>query len=324
MVLMPLLTLLATGSMPVVCQDNVAGGYLFVYFGGNDGRQQVYYALSINGIDFTPINEARPVIAADTISQSGGVRDPHIMRARYGWFYMVLTDMDMAKGKWSNHGIVMMKSGDLVHWQHHCVDFHNRYARKSFAKADAVWAPQTIWDETAGKYMVYFSLHSPKDGPFPQDIVYYAYANDDFTGLESDPLPLFKYPHPTIDADMVREDDGVYHLFFNTWGGKEGLCRKQYTFRNLHDQDTWTLVPGKMQLNDIASEGSCAYQLTDGSWILQYDCFKYGFSQFCRSNDLITFKLAKTTDPKGNFNPRHGYVLRITENEYEVLANYCK
>lgn len=295
------------------------GGYLFAYFRGNGADQQVYYAFGRNGLDFTPLNGGKPVVAADTIAESGGVRDPHIMRAGNGWFYMVLTDMDWAKGKWSNHGIIMMKSRDLIHWQHSTVDFHTRYAGKPFAKANAVWAPQTLWDASAGKYMVYFSLHSEKDGPFPKDAVYYAYANDDFTGLEGDPLPLFAFPTPTIDTDIVQDDGGVYHLYFNTWGGKEGLGRRQYTFRDIHDQSTWTLVPGKMQPNDISSEGSCAYRLDDGSWILQYDCFKDGFSQFCKSDDLIHFQVVRTTAHTVAFNPRHGYVLRITEEEYKRL-----
>jgi DUF1680 family protein len=300
------------------------GGYLFVYFNGGDNGQQIYYALSRDGLDFTPANGGKPVITADTISTSGGVRDPHIMKSKDGWFLMVATDMDMGKGKYSNHGIVMLKSKDLIHWQHSTVDFHTRYAGKTFAKADAVWAPQTLWDGKTGKYLVYFSLHSPKDGPFPKDAIYYAYANNDFTDLEGDPKPLFTFPTPAIDTDIVQDDNGVYHLFFNTWGGKEGLGRRQYTFRDIHDQNSWVLLPGKMQPDDIRSEGSCAYQLDDGTWILQYDCFKNGYSQFCKSSDMKTFELIKTTDPKSNFNPRHGYVIRIGEKDWTNIQQLRK
>lgn len=42
-------------------------------------------------------------------------------------------------------------------------------------------------------------------------------------------------------------------------GGADGLLRRQYMFTDLHDQDKWRLVEGRMQPNDIASEGSCAY-----------------------------------------------------------------
>ncbi|MDE6117094.1 MAG: hypothetical protein K2G33_06250, partial [Duncaniella sp.] len=47
------------------------------------------------------------------------------------------------------------------------------------------------------------------------------------SGGVRDPQPLFSYPAPTIDTDIVKDSQGVYHLFFNTWGGKEGLQVRQ-------------------------------------------------------------------------------------------------
>ena len=198
-------------------------------------------------------------------------------------------------------------------------------------------------------WLPYFSLHSPKDGPFPRDAVYYAYANSDFTGLENEPQPLFTYPDPTIDTDIVVVDKLTskqvdkldahqkqlvnsstnnsstkeYHLFFNTWGA-DGLQRRQYTFTDLHDQSTWTLVPGRMQPNDIASEGSTAYQLADGTWLLGYDCFQAGIYQICRTEDWRTFQLLRTTKTTGAFTPRHGSIITITEQEAQQLKNHFK
>lgn len=296
--------------------------YLFVYFTGNNtSEQQICYAVSDNGFDFIPLNGGQPTIASDTIAMMKAVRDPHLLRGNEGWFYMVATDMDWDKGKWSNHGIVMMRSKNLVHWEHHVVDFHKRFAGKKPAKVNAVWAPQTIWDSSACKYMVYFSLHSEEEGPYPQDAVYYAYANSDFSNLETEPQLFLKYPFPTIDTDIVQDKLGIYHLFFNTWGGKEGLIRRQYVFSEIHDQNKWILIDGRMQPNDINSEGSCVYPLVEGGWMLVYDCFKSGFCQFCRSSDLVNFELIKTTPTTGVFTPRHGTVILISKEEYDVLKN---
>lgn len=307
-------------NLPVLAQYS---HYLFAYFNNNTTLgQQVFYAVSDDGVNFTPLNEGRPVISSDTIAHSGGVRDPHLLRSKDGWFYLVLTDMDMSKGKWSNRGIIMLRSRDLIHWEHHCVYFPARYPGKPYAQANAVWAPQTIYDPSAGKLMVYFSLHSEKDGPFPQDAVYYAYANNDFSDLEGDPQLLFAYPYPTIDTDIVQDETGLYHLFFNTWGGPDGLQRRQYTFRNLHNQQSWTLMPGHMQPNGLSSEGSTAYQLTDGTWMLSYDCFKDGLYQFCRiSPDWQQFTLVQETKTEGMFTPRHGGIIQITDDEYRLLLN---
>ena len=210
--------------MLTACQTGARAGdkmayYLFAYFTDNTTKgQQVCYAVSANGLDFTPLNNGQPILASAGISLSGGVRDPHILRSDDGWFRMVLTDMDWQLGKWSNHGIVMLKSRDLIHWEHHAVNFHQRFAGSPFAEVNAVWAPQTIFDPTAGKYMVYFSLHSAEGGPFGRDAIYYAYANRDFSNLEAEPRLLFGYADPTIDTDIVWKD-GQYHIF-STHGAK--------------------------------------------------------------------------------------------------------
>ena len=296
--------------------------YLMTYFTGNEThQQQIHFALSDDGLNFTPLNDGLPVIASDSIAMQKAVRDPHILRGNDGWFRMVVTDMDWTKGKWSNHGIVMLRSRDLVNWEHHAVDFQTRYRALPPAEANAVWAPQTIWDPTVGKYMVYFSLHSVKDGPYPSDAVFYAYANEDFSDLESEPKPLFTYPYPTIDTDIVLDDSGLYHCFFNTWGGKEGLQRRQFTFTDFHDQSTWQLLPGHMQPNRIPSEGSCAYPLKEGGWMLFYDCYTSGFCQFCKSDNLIDFALSLTTPTQGTFTPRHGTVIQITPQEAARLQS---
>lgn len=304
-----------------VCSARISAGYyLFVYFTGNmTSQQQICYALSNNGIDFFPLNGGAPVIASDTIAVMKGVRDPHILRGSDGWFYMVATDMDWTKGKWSNRGIVMMRSRNLLEWEHHTVDFPKRFVGEDAAEVNAVWAPQTIWDSSAQKYMVYFSLHSEENGPYPQDAVYYVYANSDFSDVEGSPRRLFNYPYPTIDADLILDEKGIYHLFFNTWGDVDGLARRQYRFTDLHDQSGWKLVAGKMQPNDIPSEGSCVYPLVEGGWVLAYDCFRDGFYQFCQSDDLIQFELVKTTSKGAAFSPRHGTIMQITQEEYETL-----
>lgn len=299
--------------------------YLFAYFINDKTEgQQVCYAVSENGLDFTPLNDGNPVIAADTISRSGGVRDPHLLRAEDGRILMSLTDMDMSKGKWTCRGIVLMQSEDLINWTHTAIDFPTRYAGEDAALADAVWAPQTIYDPEAEKYMVYFSLHSPKDGPFPRDAVFYAYANDGFTDLEDSPNRLFRYDGPSIDTDIVRDGNGVYHIFFNTWGGGlKGTGRKKFTATSLTDSTTWCLADGLMKPEgvNLKSEGSSAYPLNDGSgWVLAYDCYADKVFHFCTTADLTHFTLVRETKTEGNFTPRHGSILPITQREYEQLV----
>ena len=74
--------------------------YLFVHFREMctpDG-EQLRFALSRDGFTYQALNGDRPILSSQAISQTGGVRDPHILRGRNGWFYMVVTDMRSAWG----------------------------------------------------------------------------------------------------------------------------------------------------------------------------------------------------------------------------------
>ena len=88
-----ILTLCAT-AMAAVCtaqpnEKKVA--YLFTYFTGNaPDKEQICYALSDDGYNYTPLNGGNPVISSDTIAYTQCVRDPHILRCEDGkTFYMV-------------------------------------------------------------------------------------------------------------------------------------------------------------------------------------------------------------------------------------------
>ena len=207
-------------------KDYVA--YLFTYFTGNSGDEEaVRYAVSMDGYTYWALNDNEPVIDSKVISSTGGVRDPHILRCEDGkTFYMVVTDMVSANGWSSNRAMVLLKSTDLVNWSHSVINIQKRYSGQEDLKR--VWAPQTIYDPEAGKYMVYWSmLHG--DGA---DVIYYAYANAEFTDLEGEPKPLFlpENGKSCIDGDIVYKD-GVFHLFYKTEGHGNGI--KVATTRSL-------------------------------------------------------------------------------------------
>ena len=150
--------------------------YLFTYFNSNDPKdEQICYALSEDGYNYTPLNDGMPVIESDTIALTQCVRDPHILRCEDGkTFYMVVTDMRSAYGWSSNRGMVLMKSTDLVNWTHSAINFPTRYT-KTWKNVIRVWAPETIYDRKAGKYMVFYSLRTSDHSSY--DKIYYQYAN---------------------------------------------------------------------------------------------------------------------------------------------------
>lgn len=295
--------------------------YLFTYFTGNaPEKEQICYAISSDGFNYTPLNNGIPVIKSDTISLSGGIRDPHILRGNDGWFYMVGTDMRCSKGWDSNRGIILLRSKDMINWQHHTVNFPKRYAGTNFANVTRVWAPQTIYDKTAKKYMIYFSLLT-NDGTISYDKVYWAYANSDFSDLETIPKVLFDYKQASIDTDIAIDKKGYYHLYFKTEGAKKkGI--KQYVFKDLHNYTTWNLLSENCEQTKEDVEGVGVFPLINGGWCMMYDCYRNHHYQFCKTKDLYNFTFVTNTKTEGTFTPRHGTVIPITKTEYETLSRH--
>ncbi len=301
--------------------DNVA--YLFTYFTGNKPEQeQICYALSDDGYNYTPLNQGEPVIASDTIALTQCVRDPHILRAKDGkTFYMVVTDMKSSLGWASNRGMVLLKSTDLINWQHSTVNFPTKYT-KTWANVTRVWAPETIYDEQAGKYMVFYSLRTSDESSF--DRIYYSYVNDDFTDLEGEPEFLFDSGTATIDGDIVyNPKDRLYHLFYKSEGGRGIYQATAKTLTAPAGQaagSQWTKVEGNVDQTTENVEGVGVCRTIDGrEWIVMYDCYSNHHYQFCRSKDLMTFEVVQNTETHDKFNPRHGTIIPITQAEKDRL-----
>ena len=104
-------------------------GYLFAYFEGRGDKnlqEQLRFAVSEDAVNWYALNRNRPVVGSDSISESGGIRDPHILRGEDGAFYIVATDMMVEKNGWKeNPGIVCAAIGWLAREDKICFDEHN-------------------------------------------------------------------------------------------------------------------------------------------------------------------------------------------------------
>ena len=311
-------------------------GYLFAYFeGGGDKNLQEHlrFAISEDARNWYALNSNRPIIASDSISESGGIRDPHILRGEDGCFYIVATDMMVAKNGWKeNPGIVLMKSTDLIKWTHSKINLGRDWP--AFSDAYWVWAPQTIYDPQAKKYMIYFTLQRTGDNR-QSLITYYAYANADFTAFESEPRQLFAAKYGSIDNDIIY-NKGKYHLFYkgNTKdsNGKEvkngiqqatskrltGPWREDFKYLDAY-AGTRTHVEGSsvFELNPQDVGGQIENRKSSNrKWILMYDLYSSGRYEYQTSTDLMNW----TREPQSfrkDFFPRHGSVISLTKEELE-------
>ena len=289
--------------------------YLFAYFNGNSQwQEQICFALSTDGYNYTPLNNGNPIISSADIALKQAVRDPHILRGEDGYFYMVVTDMKSSEGWSSNDGMVLLRSADMVNWTHTAIDFPTRWPHRFDRDAlTQVWAPQTIYDPEEGKYMVYYAIgESGKNY-----ITYYSYANEDFTDL-TEPQVLYNHGGMnTIDADIVWHD-GKYHMFFKTEGQGNGI--QKATSKTLRGE--WVPEHQNLQQTSVAVEGSGVFKKIDSDeWVLMYDCYTSGMYEYCTSTDLNDFTWVCNSANTDIFTPRHGTTIAITTEEAQRLVN---
>ncbi|MCW3787013.1 family 43 glycosylhydrolase [Plebeiibacterium sediminum] len=298
------------------CGNDDYSAYLFTYFVGNGpGEESIHYAVSADGYNYIALNNNEAIIDSKDISSSGGVRDPHILRGEDGkTFYMVITDLYVTDQGWNNVAMILMKSTDLINWEHSIINIPETYP-ETFGDVDRVWAPQTIYDEETQKYMVYFSM---KQGNNP-DIIYYAYANKDFTALESEPKQLYFSPtnNACIDGDIIKKD-GKFYFFMKSETGEPGI---KLAISDKLTEGYEMVSTDRVDCSEHRVEGSGTFKLNHSDeYILMYDVYIKGEYQFTKSSDLKHFEVVDHAISM-NFHPRHGCVMPITQKELQRLMN---
>ena len=322
---------------PALSRD---GAYLFAYFVGNEPHEQkLHLAVSTDGYNYAALNNNDAVVEQTLGTKC--LRDPYILKAKdengKDCYYVVATDMDAGLGWTSNHAIVFWKSYDLVNWEDEFLldirDF------EGWENCNRAWAPQIIFDETVGKYMVYLALSTFDDPatPLNEDVAqhYYMYTED----FKTFTAPEYLYGRrgevvtredgstftgvQCIDGDMVyNEKDGYYYLYF-----KEDLTQKIAYVRaktptGFADIDEDYVI---VSLNYWGVEGSSMYRITGtDSWLMIMD--EYGEGNFFTqmTKDFKNFrKFRRKLVSFAHLSPRHGSVVAISDEEYDrLVAHY--
>ena len=254
-------------------------------------------------------------------------------------YFMVTTDMsNIRSGKWNNHGIDLLRSTDMIHWESTAFDFNKGKAIFSdpdattdayrtdaeYARINRVWAPQFIWDAEKEAYLVYYSILSSNPGD-THDRMFYSYADKDFKTL-TQPRVFYDPGYAVIDADILySEYDGLYHMMIK----KEGASAAQtgiyeYTSPKLLGEP-WTEVMHMRAEGDAAVEGPTHVRRIDEDiynlYYMRYDAeysYKVVDLDHMGTGYSSSFKLSGT----GSF--QHGSVMTVTQDEYNVLATWSE
>lgn len=339
-----LATLLLSTVQTLVCaQSPKLSAYLMVYH--KDQDHGLHMATSPDGYTWTALNDDRPVISGDTIAMQHGIRDPHIFRGPDGAFYLSMTDLHVfgkRDGKrdtewerdgnrygWGNNrGLVLMKSRDLIHWTRSNIDFTQLPDQPDmkWSEVGCVWAPETVYDEETHQLMLHFTV---RQGTGPNTI-YYAYVNNDYTALTSQPRLLAEAPgraYSIIDSDIIRVGD-TYHLFY---------VSHEHTAQPKHA--TATRITGPYVFDEAYSDGekrgheapTCWQRLGTDTYVVMFDNYRiqpmnFGFVE---TRDFLHYQPIGYFDAPGspmrrtNFSEqKHGAVTHITKKELRRLMKH--
>lgn len=290
--------------------------YLFVHFTGESAEgEQVYFALSKDGLHWKDLNGGKPVLRS-AIGEKG-VRDPFILRSCLdGCFYIIATDLRIANGKgWDvaqyagSRNMVIWKSEDLVSWSEPWM------VEMDVPGAGCVWAPEAIYDPKEDSYLVFWAscVKEEADGEAKQRI--YCAHTRDFVVFEK-PEKYIEREHHVIDTTIV-EENGVFYRF-----------SKDETTKNIR-MDMGRELLGAFEEVDsdclsglMGVEGPTAFYMpAEGAWCLMVDQFAAGLGYLpLLSSDLKNgeFRILDASQYDMDRNTkRHGSVLSITGEEYE-------
>lgn len=314
------------------------GAYLFTYF--TDPTHSLFMGVSRDGYSFTAVNNGDPIVAGDTIASQGGIRDPHIQRGPDGAFYLAMTDLHIFgrdKGyrdtEWerpgelfdwgNNRGFVLMKSFDLINWTR-----SNVYIDELFPELGDIgcaWAPQTIYDPVEDKMMLYFTMRLGRG----KTKLYYAYTDNDYTKLVSEPKILFEYPNPDIqilDADITAMPDGRYCMMYVAQEANGGV--KMAISDKINEG--YVYQPELVDFERGACEAPNVWKrIGEDKWVLMYDVFSiqphnFGFAETSDFENFINLGRFNEGEMKitNAISPKHGSIIQITSEEADRLEQY--
>ena len=224
--------------------------------------------------------------------------------------------MKCIEGWTSNHSLVTWKSRDLIRWTDETI-IDMRNFDGDFKTTTRAWAPQAIWDEKAKMYMVYWA-HSDEKNDIAQ--MYYAHTSD----FKTITKPSLLYERPgiqTIDGDIAyNKNNGKYYLYFKH---DEDQTIAYVTSENL--TGPYEDKPVVVSLAKTGVEGSEIYNITGtDQWVMVMD--EYGTDRFFmqQTTDFENFLPVNPDDYSMDFNPRHGAITQISDEQYKALIEHFK
>lgn len=293
-----LLLTLSAGSATAEKKEK-GGAWLFAYF-REPANQGIYFALSRDGLHYTPLNDGQPWIKPEQPGEL--VRDAFLTRGPDQRFHLVWT------WSWRVNSLGYASSPDLLHWSAQ----RKIEIMKDFPETNNVWAPEIYWDRAKKQWLVIWSTAAKTDKDRHR---IWSSFTPDFESF-SKPAVYFDPGYTTIDATIFEEPGKPYRLIFKQQT-KEPLTYLERVASGPSLEGPWTGI--SEPINEPWSEGPSAIKLGD-RYVVFYDHYR---------GDHIHYEAVATRDwqhwqditpaislPAGC---KHGSFLHVTDAEARRL-----
>lgn len=340
-------------------------GYLFGHFIGESQKhqEQIYFAVSEDGLNFKDMNQGNAVLTS-TIGE-GGVRDPYLCRSAEGdRFFLIATDLSVFnRGGWfineqgyydpsttGSHNLVLWESNDLVNWS------EPKLLPVAPANAGMAWAPEMIYNEETGEYIIFFSssIMNPETKYKAKPNAIYYVATRDFEHFSDTQIFIDNQcdpdgkPREIIDTTVIKIGNTYYSASKDGDNAEKNGGIRILKNKNLLDPSGWTKVLNLDELNlsteglkiDILDnstlEGPELFQYNKRDWadpeVPEYGLMADQYSVGAGYLPLKTTNIEDADNSKGSWKllndseysfdrlkKRHGTILRITRKELDRL-----
>lgn len=301
------------------------GGFLFTTFRDETTwlSEQIYFGISEDGRHWDALNGGNPVLVSDVGEM--GVRDSFLLRSHDGQaFWLIATDLCIARNRdWhrathqGSHSLVIWESTDLVHWT------KPRLAAVAPNDAGCTWAPEAIYDEDTGDYLVYWASTTAQDDFSKQRI--WAARTKDFRSFGA-PFMYVEKPNHVIDIHIVRDKKAYYRFT------KDDQTKSVSMETSPKLMGPWQPMPQFTAGQGKNFEGPICFRLPSVTsdppvWCLLLDNVSdrigpgaFGYMPFI-THDLSSGEFTPAADVHFPYPFRHGSVLPITAAEVARLTS---
>lgn len=299
--------------------------YVFISFTGTEDSpdaEQVYLAVSKDGLHFKDLNNKQPILRSDIGEK--GVRDMYLVKKHdHTGYYLIATDLSIYhRGGWSNQptlngskSLLVWETPDLINW-----------SKANLVKivpdnVGMVWAPEAVWDKQKEAYFVFWASKF-LDGK-DHVVIGSAYTKD-----------FKQFTKPEVFIKRGDKQDIIDTTI--AYDGKEYVRASrddQITIEKSKDlTGTWDKVTTLQDLDlgihgDVVEGPEFCYLENQHKWCMYVDQFDNGkgylpiLTTDIASSDPADWQVAEDYD-FGDLKKRHGTIQPISDEEYERLIEH--